>query len=369
MLPALRSDALSLADVFPSCLASLRGEPNRLGLPEVRAAIVLLVDGLGAHALRERAGHARTLAASTDSVDSGFPTTTSSALATLTTGARPGQHGLVGYTVLDAVNDRMINQLSGWEGLDPQIWQAMPTVFEQARDAGYRATAILPDRYHDSPFTRAVLRGATFVAGATIADRLVAAAQLLATPGAPQLVYVYVYELDKAGHAYGAESEQWTAALETLDAAVRDFTLPKDVGLIVTADHGMIDIPAHNQVIFDTVPELVAGVAHVGGEPRCLQLYFASDADRDATVAAWRDSEGARSWVATREEAIAANWFGEVRPAVESRIGDLIVAARKAIAYYQSTSSVRSMAMVGQHGSLSPAEVRVPLVKLGAFGG
>lgn len=243
----------------------------------------------------------------------------------------------------------------------------MPTGFERAVDAGLRATAIMPTRYHDSPFTRAVLRGATFVAGATIADRLAAAAQLLTTPGAPQLIYVYVYELDKAGHAYGSQSEQWTTALEELDAAVRDFVLPQDVGLIVTADHGMIDIPAHGQVIFDSVPELMDGVAHVGGEPRCLQLYVRPDADVAATVSAWRESESDRSWVVTRQEAIDAGWFGAVRPEVTSRIGDIVVAARKSIAYYQSSSSPRSRAMVGQHGSWSAAELRVPLIKLGAF--
>jgi len=368
MLPALRTDELSLADVMPSCLAALRGEGNALGLSEVRAAIVLLVDGLGALALRERAGHARTLSASGESMDSGFPTTTASALATLTTGSRAGQHGLVGYSVLDAENDRLINQLSGWEGLDPHVWQGMPTAFEKAVDAGLRASAIMPTRYHDSPFTHAVLRGAAYVAGVTIADRLAAAAALVATPGAPQLIYVYVYELDKAGHAYGWESEQWMTALEDLDAAVRDFTLPRDVGLIVTADHGMVDVAAHNQVVFDAVPELMAGVEHVGGEPRCLQLYFGADADRAATITAWHESEDSRSWVVTRQEAIAAGWFGDVRPEVEGRIGDLIVAARKQIAYYQSTSSPRSMAMIGQHGSWSAAEVRVPLLRFGAFG-
>jgi hypothetical protein len=328
---------------------------------------VLLVDGLGAQSLRDRAGHARTLAASGTSMESGFPTTTASALATLTTGTRAGQHGLVGYTVLDAEHDRLINQLSGWEGLDPLAWQGMPTAFEQAVDAGLRATAIMPTRYHDSPFTRAVLRGATVVAGVTIADRLAAAAALLATPGSPQLIYVYVYELDKAGHAYGWESDRWTTALEDLDAAVRDFSLPKDVGLIITADHGMVDVAAHNHVIFDAVPELMAGVAHVGGEPRCLQLYFETDVVAATTVAAWHESEDARSWVATRDEAIAAGWFGDVRPEVESRIGDLIVAARKSIAYYPSNASARSRAMVGQHGSWSPAEVQVPLIRLGAF--
>ena len=367
MLPGLRSDALSLADVFPSCLAALRSEPNALGLPGVRAAIVLLVDGLGAQALRDRAGHARTLSASGASMESGFPTTTASALATLTTGTRPGQHGLVGYTVLDAENDRLINQLSGWEGLDPLAWQAMPTVFEQALDVGLRASAIMPTRYHDSPFTHAVLRGAAYVAGVTIADRLAAAAALLTSPGAPQLIYVYVYELDKAGHAHGCESKEWTTALEDLDAAVRDLALPRDVGLIVTADHGMVDVTPRNQVIFDSRAELMAGVAHVGGEPRCLQLYLGEGEDPDEIAATWRSWEDFRSWVVTREEAIAAGWFGEVRPEVEGRIGDVIVAARKTIAYYASTASARSLAMIGQHGSWSPAEVQVPLIKLGAF--
>ncbi len=361
MLPALSDTKPSLADVLTSCLAAIRGEENRLGLPPVRTAIVLLVDGLGAAALKERAGHARTLLATAATLQSGFPTTTASALATLTTGTTPGQHGMVGYSVLDAANDRIINQLSGWDGIDPLAWQPQPTIFEQAVDAGYAATVIAPGRYSDSPFTRAVLRGAAFVAAETIAERLAAAAQV------EGLVYVYVPELDKAGHAYGAASPQWTVALEAVDSAVAALRLPADTGMLVTADHGVIDIPPHNHILYDGVPELMAGVAHVGGEPRCLQLYLEPGADLVALAAAWQSSEGSRSWVATKAEAIAAGWFGDVRPEVEGRIGDLIVAARKAVAYYSVTASERSRAMVGQHGSWSADEVTVPLVRFGAF--
>ncbi len=367
MLPALKSDRLSLADVFPSCLAAISGEGNALGLPPVRSAVVLLVDGLGASALKARAGHARTLAASVTAIDSGFPTTTAAALATLTTGVRSGQHGLVGYTVLNPETGTLVNQLSGWEGLDLATWQPVPTVFERAVDAGLRASAIGPERYRDSPFSRAILRGATYVAAAGVADRLTAASTLLSTPGANQLVYVYVPELDKAAHAHGVASDEWLRALESLDGAVRDLVLPPDAGLLVTADHGVIDVAAHQQVLFDGEPELMAGIAHVAGEPRCLQLHFAEGADRDATIAAWRESEGDRSWVLTRDEAIDAGWFGEVRPEVYGRIGDLLVAARKGIAYYQHSASPRSRAMVGQHGSWSPAELQVPLLRFGAF--
>ena len=367
MLPALRTDELSLADVFPSCLSAVRGERNSLGLPPVRAAVVLLVDGLGAASLTARAGHARTLAAQFTTIDSGFPTTTASALATLSTGVRPGQHGMVGYTVLDQTQNRVINQLSGWEGIDPSTWQTQPTVFERAQAEGFRTAFVAPQRYRDTAFSRAVLRGAGFVAGATLAARFEAATRLLASPSAPQLIYVYANELDKVAHAHGWESELFTTTLERIDGAVRDFRVPADVGLIVTGDHGIIDVAAHNHILFDSSHELMAGIGHVGGEPRCLQLYFAPDADRAATLAAWRESEESRSWVVTRDEAIAAGWFGPVRDDVIDRIGDVIVAARKSIAYYATTASARSRAMVGQHGSWSSAELQVPLIGLGAF--
>jgi hypothetical protein len=375
MLPAPKTDRLSLADVMPACLAAISGDENRLALPPVDHAIVLLVDGLGAAALKARAGHARTLmAAMTASsvVESGFPTTTAAALATLTTGTAPGQHGMVGYTVLDPENDRVIKQLSGWDSLiDPVEWQPIPTVFERATSSGHAAVVVGPERYRDSGFSRAVLRGATYVGASSIADRLERAAEWL-RDSASGIAYVYVPELDVAGHATGAESSEWTTWLETLDAAVADFLPalgPLD-GLLITADHGVVDIPEHNHVLFDSNPALLDGIRFVAGEPRCLQLHFEPDATperRERTVAAWRDAEGHRAWVATREEAIAAGWFGEVRPEVEPRIGDVLVAARKGIAYYDGRSLGHGHRMVGYHGSWSPAEVQVPLLRLGAF--
>ena len=377
MLPAPKTDALSLADVLPSCLAAISGDANRLGLPRVDRAVVVLVDGLGAVALKARSGHARTLAGALTKagvIDSGFPTTTASALATLTTGTPPGQHGLVGYTVLDTLNDRMIKQLSGWDAaLDPATWQSMPTVFEGAVSRSLDAVAIAPERYRDTGFTHGVLRGARFVGGNTITDRVGHAIEWLRS-GVSGIAYVYIPEVDMAGHANGLDSTVWTDRLETVDAAVRELTAalgPSD-GLIVTADHGVLDIPEHGHINVDASPELLDGVRFIAGEPRCLQLHFAPDASaavREATVAAWRAAESGRAWIATRTEAIDAGWFGPVRPEVAPRIGDVLVAARKAVAYYDSRTIVLgSHGMIGQHGSWSVDELKVPLLRFGAFG-
>jgi hypothetical protein len=368
MLPAAKSHRFSLADVLPNCLDSLQGRRGALGLAPVTHAVVLLVDGLGTAALIPRAGHARVLASRLTidgSISSVFPTTTAAALATLATGTLPGEHGLVGYTAFDAANDRVVNQLTGWDVDMTADWQRAPTLFERADAAGLASVAIGPARYRESGFTHAVLRGAEYRPGTSIADRLARAAEALSGP--PALIYVYVPELDSASHAHGLESPNWVSALEELDDAVSRFVphLGPTHGLLVTADHGVIDVPHEAQRL---VPAgLLEGVRHVAGEPRCLQLHLEPGESPDVHAERWRDAEGNRAWVATRDEAIAAGWFGSVTPDVLPRIGDVLVAARKRIAYYVDPDD-SGRKMIGQHGSLSPDELTIPLLRFGRWG-
>lgn len=377
MLPAAATGGPSLADVMESSLQSLSGASNPLGLPPVDRAIVFVVDGLGVDALRERAGHARTLAAAltrSSIAVSGFSTTTATGLTTLTTGTLPGVHGMVGYTVLDAQRDRVVQLLTGWdEHVRPEDWQRSRTVFERATEAGIPSFAVGLERFRDSGLTNAILRGAQFRSGPDPAARVEEARAVLDAHDRA-LLYVYAAEVDHASHNHGRDSSRWIRAIESVDAAVASLAEglgPRD-GLLVTADHGALDVPAASHVFFDRHPDLLDGVRHIAGEPRALQLHFEPDADarqRERIVERWRAAESDRAWVVTRREAIAAGWFGPVvDPVVEPRIGDLIVAARKRIAYYDGRSaSPQALAMIGQHGSLTPEETRVPLLRLGAY--
>ncbi|THG35861.1 alkaline phosphatase family protein [Glaciibacter flavus] len=376
MVPAAPTPPPRLADVLASCLASALGAPNRLDLPAVRHAVVVLVDGLGAANLRQAAGHARYLSTrfTKRAVITGvFPATTAVGLGSLCTGVDPGQHGLVGYRVLDAANDRVVNQLSGWDdGMVPTVWQPLPTVFERAVAAGVPAYAVGPHRFADSGLSQALLRGAQYVPARSIADRFARASELIASTERA-LVYVYVPELDMAGHARGWESDRWIGELETLDAEIAAFarTLPSSTGALVTADHGILDVAAEKQVLFDTAPELIANVRHVGGDPRCLYLYIEPDAPHgavDSLARSWRDLEGHRARVFTRDEAVADGLFGETTDAARSRIGDVVVSARAQIAYYDSRDpNVSARQMIGQHGAFTDDEMRVPCIRLGAF--
>jgi len=378
MLPGPIDGAARLADVLSDSLRAVEPGlvegPGRLGLARVDRAAVIVVDGLGADNLRARSGHARTLAAAmatrADVIATGAPSTTAAALTTITTGAHAGEHGIVGYTALEPERGRVVNQLHGFDdGELPPTWLRRATLFSRASGAGLGAAVIGAPRYADSGFTRQVLAGARYVPAARIEDRLDALGALLADRSWRGIAYCYLAELDMAGHDRGAASEDWSDALERVDAAVGALAsgLDRRSGVLLTADHGMLDIPEHGRLV---VPDsLWSGVAAIAGEHRLLHLHLAPGVDPEVVAARWLDAEGERAWVATRSAAIDAGWFGPiVDEEVLPRIGDVLIAARRLVAYYTAEARAGSAgAMVGQHGSWTPEEQRVPLLRFGAF--
>lgn len=384
--PAPAYGRRSIAEVLTSAAASLgvEGFTNALGLPAASRVCVVLADGLGRNLLKQKSAHTPFLRSVLQAgqgdvpvwLDSAFPSTTAAALSSLGTGLPAGRHGMVGYDVLDPDQDKVVNLLGNWDpGVEPSAWQPFPTVFERIADEVDVSTVSL-SQFDGSPMTRAALRGGRFIPGTTAHARTAAAADAMAAPG-PSLMYFYVNDLDKAGHRYGCRSEQWEHQLEELDAAVKrlNSTLPAGTTILLTADHGMLDVAEPQRIDFSTDPELVDGVRHTAGEPRMVHLYLepaqaaAGAGGRERLLTAWKARFGDRIWAFTRAEAIAGGLFGDVRPAVEGRIGDVMIAARDAVALYDGRRMrPTAMEVVGQHGSLTKAEREVPLVCFTAQG-
>nr|WP_250649220.1 MULTISPECIES: alkaline phosphatase family protein [unclassified Actinomyces] len=361
--------------------------------------VVVLVDGLGLENLRARKGHAPTLRSwlSGAEADAGapgpeartcLPSTTAAALSTLGTGALPGTTGMVGYSVLSplAARERLAgrrpcreDQLSliSWEGhgLDPRAWQDVPTVFERLeRDPGRPrrtdgqsaplAVTIGPARFAGSGLTLAGLRGAAHRGADRMEDRPGLAVRALAQ-GVP-LVYLYVGELDHAGHAHGWRSAQWLTQLERLDAVLSELVrrVPRGTRVLLTADHGMVDTDADHRVDLSADPVLARDVVAVAGEPRFTHLHVTAAAPAVAaeTAARWRERLGDRAlWVGTRDE--AHTLLGPLSERAHSVVGDVVVAmAGSWVLVDPRVHSPEAIAMPGVHGSLTAQETTIPLL-------
>lgn len=372
-------DRSTLGSVLPSVLASLgltrpasQDDPAGahqnaplLDLPAADRAVVVLVDGLGDRLLRRRAGHApflRSLLSQGRTLQSGFPTTTASAMGTFGTGLPPGAHGLVGYEVRIPGTDQVLNELSWEDGPVPEEWQPHATVFERARAAGLGTAMIGPGFFEGSGLTRATLRGGSFVAAASLSDRVDAALACAATPRS--LTYLYWGDVDKIGHIHGCESWQWADELAATDAELDRLahSLPAGTALHIIADHGMVDVPVEGVLDAAVDPALNEGVDRVAGEPRSPQVYAVAGAVEDVH-SRWRERLGSRGTVLTREEAVTAGLFGRVREAVLPRVGDIVVLMAPGHSVVDSrVHRPELIALRGVHGSITADEMDIPLL-------
>jgi len=145
MLPANPAASGRLADTLSGMFRRVVSAEN--GQPRLRRVGVVVVDGLGADLLLNYSGHARFLSGvlrdSGAIVNSGMPSTTASALASITTGVSAGEHGLLGYQVRDPNSGEVVNHLKPFPpGVDPLQWQPRPTLFEQAADRSFPSVAV-----------------------------------------------------------------------------------------------------------------------------------------------------------------------------------------------------------------------------------
>jgi Type I phosphodiesterase / nucleotide pyrophosphatase len=356
----------SLAEVLPSAVAAVGGSGfvNSLALPERRAYVVLLVDGLGWNLLRDSAAAAPYLAALSEPrqpITCGVPSTTATSLTTLGTGLPPGAHGVVGFTSRIPGTKRLLDALQWDSRVDPTDWQVHETVFGRAQTAGVTATAVIRRAFAGSGLTVAGQRGATFVTADSEGERIAAAVEHAAHDSS--ITYIYAGDLDATGHRRGCESDAWRYQLTITDCFVQRLReeLPADAGLMVTADHGMVDIRLGQRLDVDDEPELLEGVTVFGGEARLRHLYCNPDRTEDL-AARWRERCGARAWVVTRDEAIDEGWFGSVDSHVRLRLGDVIVASGPDLAVVSRSRFPKEASMVGLHGSLTADEMLVPLL-------
>lgn len=366
----------SLGEMVPSLLHGLgvAGFANPLAIQPAARVCLLLVDGLGWELLRANPGAAPFLnSIAGEPLTAGFPATTAASLSSLAIGVPPGEHGVVGYTMALPGYERAFNTLT-WSlyGVGPRVdltteqvpesFQPIPTLAERAAAAGVRVHHLGPAFHEWSGLTRAIGRGERFYPADSLEAVSEGALRLLNGPRA--FVFAYHPRLDAAGHVHGVASQAWKAELVAVDHAARLMAeqLPTDTVLVISGDHGMVDLQPEERLDLADHPELADGVRILGGEARARYVGTKPGATADV-LSAWRSTLGDRMWVWGREEAIATGIFGpRITDRARERMGDIVAAAYGRVGIVERTVDPAQARLIGHHGSLTPAEQLVPLL-------
>jgi hypothetical protein len=360
-------DAPMLPDYDGACTSNvmrpLVEDPD--GAPEwfpdgVRGAeqvVLLVLDGLGWLQMQERLGLLRGMTMMDAApITTVAPTTTATALTSICTGLTPGEHGVIGYRM--AVEDDVLNVLR-WSTSRGDARETIPpeSIQHDVAFEGQRPPVVVRAEFRDSGFTRAHLGGCRHVPY-RMPSTLVAEIMHQLRAGEP-FVYAYYDGIDKVAHEYGL-GFHYDAELVFVDRMVEYLIeqLPPSTALVITADHGHVDV---GDRVLPPDPGVLAHVASQSGEARFRWLHAHPGAEVALAEAA-QERHGDVAWVVTRDQVLDECWFGaKVLPGPLARLGDVALVTRADVAF-EDPADTGPFLLQGRHGSMTPAEVLVPLL-------
>jgi hypothetical protein len=356
--PPVRSayDGAGLSNV----VAALLGATDAPWLPapvrDARTIVVLVIDGLGWDAITDRSELVPELAALTGGpITTVVPSTTASALTSITTGRPPAEHGVIGFRVL--VDQIVLNVLS-WQASNGRRPPEPFTVQRHPPFFGREIDIVTKTEFASTGFTEAHLRGTRFHGWKALSS-LVERCRLLAVAGTP-FVYAYYDGVDAVAHAHGLHDGFYDAELRAADRLVGDLldVLPDDAALVVLSDHGQVHVGPEGWRDLDGVADLFE---RGSGDGRFRYLHAKRGAAADLLVTATA-LYGGEAWVFGRDELLDDGWLGPVAsPATRRRVGDVVLAARDPVAF-TDPALPREAGLISAHGSLTSAEMLVPLL-------
>jgi predicted AlkP superfamily pyrophosphatase or phosphodiesterase len=364
--PDQRSPAPVLPDYSGGCISGLI--PGLLGpgpLPGwfpspmhgARQQVMLIVDGLGWRQLEDHREVMPTLTSFTGgSITTVAPSTTATALTSIATGLTPGEHGIVGYRMV--VHGEVLNTLRWATASGDARRRLVPGVVQPAPPfMGMRSPVVAKVETLNSGFTAAHLAGARYVGWRTPSSLVVEVRQLVRA--GETFVLAYYDGVDKVAHEHGL-GEHYRAELAFVDRLVADLLheLPADACLSVIADHGQVDVG--DRLVFPH-PDVVSQCSFQSGEGRFRWLHARGGRQSDLLAAAQAHHRDV-AWVVSRDEIIDEGWFGpHVTTQARARFGDVALVPFEPVAFHDPDDS-GPFTLVARHGSLTEAEMLVPLL-------
>ncbi|MEZ6189348.1 MAG: alkaline phosphatase family protein [Planctomycetota bacterium] len=338
-----------------------------------RHMVFVLIDGMGVSHLQQLGPEGFLRRHQRGELTSVYPSATASAITTLATGCWPSQHGVVGWWSYAPEHDLSLTCLPFLErfsavpleerGLSPQDLYPQPALLKDFdRDTCCYQFA----RIADSAYSRYFRGDSPGGAYEDLPDAATTIQTRLAHSARPTYTYLYYSLLDESSHAHGPAGE---ATLELLREIERELEalvggLPPDTRVVITADHGLIEVPqSHKHVLTHEDPLVALLRSPPSGEPRA-PVFHVEPSERARFAAAFRERFGPRFALLDLDDVEALGLYGPepLHPTSRSRLGDFVAVAhdRDVILYRPGDTPTSTEQLVGYHGGLLADEMRIP---------
>ncbi|MBI5287704.1 MAG: alkaline phosphatase family protein [Chloroflexi bacterium] len=357
-------------------LCGVKGQevgPNARRIAEVigehEHLVFVLIDGLGMN-LVEREGPDEFLRAHTVmELRSVFPSSTAPALTSIATGLWPGEHGVPGWwTYLPAygLTATVLPFIERFSKKDARAYGVTPDVAFPGVALGPRMTRqqlrVMPKRIHGSVYSRYSSGDAPSFGYGSLRAGVEAACAFIERATEPTWTYLYAPFVDTAEHEHGIDSKGVRRAMKLVRSRVEMLTerLRGRARIVLTADHGQIDVPPGQQTeLRESDPLLRLLRVPPSCEPR-TPAFHAAAGKHTEFERVFRERFAGQFALLTTDEADDLCLFGPARMSdgTRRRLGDYVGIALRSY----TVSLPLETAMIGFHGGLHPDEVRVPLV-------
>ena len=330
--------------------------------------VFVLVDGLGLNLIETLAADAFLRSHVVMELRSVHPSGTPSGLTSLATGLWPGEHGVIGWYEYLAGRDVSVITLPFVErfgkrpleniGVSRDTLFPVPTLMARLqRDVA----SYVPNEINNTVYSRYFSGDQPGHGYASLAAAVTAVVRRIELARRATYTYVYVPFVDQAEHAHGVFSHEARKALAGVDAELAQLAgrMPAGARIVVSADHGQIDVSdANTCTLADDDPLLQLLIAPPSGDPR-VPLFHVRPGRHAEFEAMFRDRFGERFALLTTAELAAMRLLGPaLSETASARLGDYAaIPGDASVLRYWPESPMR-----GYHGGMTPVECRIPLI-------
>jgi len=342
-------------------------------LQEAKNVVLLVIDGLGYDYLLQQ-GSSTLQRYLQNSITSVAPPTTATAITTFLTGLAPQQHGLTGWYTYFREMGSVLAVLPfktrgssiplGTAGISAEVFFGHVPVFNHL---AVRSYSVSPEWIAESDFNRSHLGCAEVIPYRNVIDCFTAIAQLTRAHHERKYIYAYWPGFDSLAHEHGVGSQLTRNHLIELDNCIAGLLgdlAGTDTLVIITADHGFVDVPPENVIRLESHPELKDCLsAPLCGEQRFAYAYVRTEKHQEFEQYVNTHLDSAIE-LYTSEELRHRNLYGlgPSHPELATRTGDYTLVMQHGYAIKDQIPGEGPFTMLGYHGGLSAEEMNVPLI-------